>query len=83
MNDTAQQKERGSATLDDLGRFPAYTVDDIRQSIEDHPPYGDYQGVAVGQALDEGLRQPVAQPPGRSGHEGGSAQRGASARKGS
>lgn len=40
----------------DLDRFPSYTVDDIRQSIEDHPPYGDYQGVTVDQALDEPMR---------------------------
>ena len=32
-------------TLDDLWKAPSYTVDDIRQSIDDHPPYGDYQGV--------------------------------------
>ncbi len=43
-------------TLDDLDRFPAYTVDDIRRSIEAHPPYGDYQGVSVKQARDEPMR---------------------------
>jgi phenylacetate-CoA ligase len=43
-------------TLDDLHRFPAYTVDDIRHSIEAHPPYGDYQGVSVGQAPAEPMR---------------------------
>jgi phenylacetate-CoA ligase len=43
-------------SLDDLTRFPAYTVDDIRDSIEAHPPYGDYQGVTVNQALDEPMR---------------------------
>ena len=36
--------------------MPSYTVDDIRQSIEDHPPYGDYQGVTVDQATSEPLR---------------------------
>ncbi|MDG2025507.1 MAG: hypothetical protein P8J50_00180 [Acidimicrobiales bacterium] len=43
-------------TVDDLDRFPAYTVDDIRASIEAHPPYGDYQGVTVDQARDEPMR---------------------------
>ena len=43
-------------SLDDLHRFPAYTVDDIRQSIEANPPYGDYQGVTVDQARDEPMR---------------------------
>lgn len=42
--------------LDDLARFPSYTVDDIRQSIEDHPPYGDYQGVTVDQVLGDPVR---------------------------
>ncbi len=42
--------------LEDLGRFPAYTVDDIRKSIEEHPPYGDYQGVTPADALREPLR---------------------------
>ena len=36
---------RRSRTLDDLWRAPAYTVDDIRASIDAHPPWGDYQGV--------------------------------------
>lgn len=42
-------------TIDDLDRVPTYTVDDIRQSIDDHPPYGDYQGVE----LDDVLREPA------------------------
>ena len=36
---------RSITTLDDLWRAPAYTVDDIRRSIEAHPPWGDYQGI--------------------------------------
>src|SRR5688572_4960624 len=32
-------------TLDDLWKAPAYTVDDIRKSIDADPPFGDYQGV--------------------------------------
>jgi phenylacetate-CoA ligase len=32
-------------SLDDLWKAPFYTVDDLRRSIEAHPPYGDYQGV--------------------------------------
>lgn len=43
-------------SLDDLARFPAYTVDDIRWSIEAHPPYGDYQGVSVADARTEPMR---------------------------
>jgi phenylacetate-CoA ligase len=43
-------------TLDDLDRFPSYTVDDIRQSIEANPPFGDYQGVTVDQALEQPMR---------------------------
>jgi phenylacetate-CoA ligase len=44
------------ATLDDLWRFPAYTVDDIRRNIEEHPPYGDYQGVTPEMARLEPMR---------------------------
>src|SRR5262245_25491578 len=36
---------RSIRTLDDLWRAPAYTVEDIRKSIDAHPPWGDYQGV--------------------------------------
>jgi phenylacetate-CoA ligase len=43
-------------TLDDLWRAPAYTVDDIRRSIEDHPPWGDYQGVTPADATREPMR---------------------------
>ena len=43
-------------TLDDLVRFPTYTVDDIRASIEADPPFGDYQGVTVDQALEQPMR---------------------------
>lgn len=43
-------------TLDDLWRAPSYTVDDIRRSIEEHPPWGDYQGVAPGDANREPMR---------------------------
>ena len=35
-------------SLDDLNKIPIYTVDDIRESIEKNPPYGDYQGVIPG-----------------------------------
>jgi phenylacetate-CoA ligase len=47
---------RSITTLDDLWRAPAYTVDDIRRSIEDHPPWGDYQGVTPADALIEPMR---------------------------
>jgi len=43
-------------TLADLERFPSYTVDDIRKSIEEHPPFGDYQGVSPEQARGEPMR---------------------------
>jgi phenylacetate-CoA ligase len=43
-------------TLDDLWRAPFYTVDDIRESIETAPPYGDYQGVAPADAEREPVR---------------------------
>lgn len=32
-------------TIDDLSKLPTYTVDDIRQSVESHPPFGDYLGL--------------------------------------
>lgn len=44
------------ATLDDLNRAPTYTVDDIRASIEAHPPFGDYQGVRPEDAAQEPMR---------------------------
>lgn len=43
-------------SLDDLWQAPAYTVDDIRTSIEEHPPYGDYQGVRPEAATQEPMR---------------------------
>ena len=47
---------RDLQTLDDLWKAPTYTVHDIRKSIEDHPPYGDYQGVTPDRALVEPMR---------------------------
>jgi phenylacetate-CoA ligase len=32
-------------TIGDLKKLPPYTVDDIRQSMESHPPFGDYMGL--------------------------------------
>ena len=43
-------------TLDDLWKAPAYTVDDIRVSIDQNPPYGDYQGVTPELSLREPMR---------------------------
>ena len=43
-------------TLEDLWNAPSYTVDDIRRSIDDHPPWGDYQGVTPEDALREPMR---------------------------
>jgi phenylacetate-CoA ligase len=34
--------------LDDLPTIPSYTVEHIRRSIEAHPPFGDFMGVAPG-----------------------------------
>ena len=49
--------DAGSITsLDDLVRAPMYTVDDIRASIEAHPPFGDYQGVIPADAPREPMR---------------------------
>jgi phenylacetate-CoA ligase len=43
-------------TLEDLWAAPFYTVDDIRKSIDEHPPWGDYQGVTPDRALTEPMR---------------------------
>lgn len=43
-------------TLDDLGRVPAYTVDDLRRSIEENPPLGDYQGASIDRASTDPVR---------------------------
>ena len=43
-------------TLEDLWKAPFYTVDDLRKSIEAHPPLGDYQGVTPDQACSEPMR---------------------------
>lgn len=42
--------------VDDLAAAPAYTVDDIRDSVERCPPYGDYQAVDVAMARREPMR---------------------------
>ena len=42
--------------LHDLERVPPYTVHDIRESIDAHPPWGDYQAVTPADALREPLR---------------------------
>jgi len=47
---------RAIRSLDDLWQAPWYTVDDIRKSIDEHPPWGDYQGVTPDQALSEPMR---------------------------
>lgn len=40
----------------DLERVPQYTVHDIRASIDEHPPWGDYQAVTPADARREPLR---------------------------
>ena len=47
---------RDIRSVDDLEKAPWYTVDDIRKSIDEHPPFGDYQGVLPEQALSEPMR---------------------------
>src|SRR5438067_7703899 len=47
---------RAVRSLDDLWQAPWYTVDDIRKSIDEHPPWGDYQGVTPVEALREPMR---------------------------
>ncbi len=43
-------------SLADLSRVPSYSVDDIRKSIEQHPPLGDYQGASLERAAEDPLR---------------------------
>jgi phenylacetate-CoA ligase len=43
-------------TLEDLWLAPAYTVEDIRKSVEANPPLGDYQGASLADAAREPLR---------------------------
>jgi phenylacetate-CoA ligase len=47
---------RAIRTLEDLRAIPTYVVDDIRQSIEAHPPFGDYQALTFGDAVHGPLR---------------------------
>lgn len=42
-------------TLEDLPRVPPYTVHDIRESIERHPPFGDFMGIEP----EDGKRMPL------------------------
>jgi phenylacetate-CoA ligase len=41
---------RSVRSLADLPSVPAYTVSDIRQSIEQHPPYGEHQNFLLDRA---------------------------------
>ena len=54
--DAAGFDPRSIQSLTDLDRIPFYTVDDIRKSIEAHPPLGDYQGVRPEDATREPMR---------------------------
>ncbi|MFS3130757.1 phenylacetate--CoA ligase family protein [Nocardioides sp. Bht2] len=42
--------------LSDVGDFPTYDVDDIRASIDAHPPLGNYQGADIDDLLANPLR---------------------------
>jgi len=54
--DAAGFDPRSLRSLADLDEIPFYTVDDIRKSIEAHPPLGDYQGVSIEDARREPMR---------------------------
>ena len=54
--DAAGFDPRAIESLEDLWQAPFYTVDDIRKSIEEHPPFGDYQGVLPDDARREPMR---------------------------
>lgn len=54
--DAAGVRPSDLRTVEDLWKFPAYTVDDIRKSIDAHPPWGDYQGVTPANARREPIR---------------------------
>mgnify|MGYP001813660940 FL=1 len=54
--DAAGFDPRSVTSLEDLARAPFYTVDDIRKSIEENPPLGDYQGVTLSDARREPMR---------------------------
>jgi phenylacetate-CoA ligase len=54
--DQAKWDPRDLRTIDDLWQVPAYTIDDIRDSIERYPPWGDYQGVTPSRARQEPMR---------------------------
>lgn len=41
--------------LDDLQKIPPYTVHDLRDSIERHPPFGDFMGLSP----EDGKRMPL------------------------
>lgn len=43
-------------SLSDLARAPSYSVDDVRKSIEQNPPLGDYQGASLERASEDPLR---------------------------
>lgn len=42
-------------TLEDLSKIPMYTIDDIRESIERKPPFGDYQSLS----FEDGQHTPL------------------------
>ena len=54
--DEAGFHPRDIVSLEDLWKAPSYTVDDIRQSIDDNMPWGDYQGVTPLDARREPMR---------------------------
>lgn len=54
--DAAGFDPRDLVTLGDLSSVPAYTIEDIRESIDASPPLGDYQGVPIADAVSEPVR---------------------------
>ncbi len=43
-------------TVDDLHKLPTYVVEDIRQSIDSAPPFGEYQGLTFADAQKQPMR---------------------------
>lgn len=54
--DAAGIDPREIRTLEALRMIPTYVVDDLRQSLEANPPFGDYQGLRFEDAVNGPLR---------------------------
>lgn len=54
--DAAGATPHDIASLSDISAIPTYDVDDIRVSIDKHPPLGDYQGADIDDLVNNPLR---------------------------